>query len=342
MKLMKSYWLLLCAAVSILPLSARSGNDDGAIFQAIRNNDVLLAHKLIEDGASASQARPDGTTPLMHAALYSNVPCMRLLMEHGADPNAANAAGATALMWSVHDPEKVALLLDKGADVKARTKAGRTALLIAARQQGKADVIRMLLAKGADPKDKDEMGGTALMLAAEAGDLEVVKLLVEKGVEINAEAHPGFGAPRFGNLMPDFVKAHSGEPPGGPTALALAVAADNADVVRFLLEHGAKVNVRTLGGFNPLLVSARHKQTAIVRMLLAAGADPNSTEYRGATPLTAAAASDDFSTEMIALLLDAGADPRAKDNSGQTALDWAMKRGETAVTRMLRKAVEAQ
>ncbi|NUN00986.1 MAG: ankyrin repeat domain-containing protein, partial [Bryobacteraceae bacterium] len=88
--------------------------------------------------------------------------------------------------------------------------------------------------------------------------------------------------------------------------------------------------------------SARHKQTAIVRMLLAAGADPNSTEYRGATPLIAAAASDDFSTEMIALLLDAGADPRAKDKSGQTALDWAMKRGETAVTGMLRKAVEAQ
>jgi len=69
----------------------------------------------------------------MAAVLYSSIDGVRLLLERGADPNATNKAGATALMWAVPDLAKSRLLIASGADVNARSKnAQRTPLLVAA------------------------------------------------------------------------------------------------------------------------------------------------------------------------------------------------------------------
>ena len=65
--------------------------------------------------------------------------------------NAANALGATALMWGTGDAAKVRLLLERGASVNAKTKDGVTALVTAARR-GNLESVRTLLARGADPK----------------------------------------------------------------------------------------------------------------------------------------------------------------------------------------------
>jgi ankyrin repeat protein len=57
---------------------------------------------------------------------------MRMLLDAEADPNAANAFGATPLMWCAGDASKVRLLLAKGANVNARSRLGSTPLLMAA------------------------------------------------------------------------------------------------------------------------------------------------------------------------------------------------------------------
>jgi ankyrin repeat protein len=66
---------------------------------------------------------------------------MQLLLTNGADPNAWNDAGATALMWAVDDLEKTKLLVRHRADVNARSFDGRTPLLIAAAIHGNSSVV---------------------------------------------------------------------------------------------------------------------------------------------------------------------------------------------------------
>ena len=85
---------------------------------------------------------PGGTTPLMSAALYDNAAVVRAMLAAGADPNLANDAGATPLMWGVTDLAVTRALVAGGAAVDARSEDGRTALLIATGVPGSIAVVR--------------------------------------------------------------------------------------------------------------------------------------------------------------------------------------------------------
>src|SRR4029434_2841412 len=126
------------------------------LFDALRRNDTALVKRALAHGIKANIRDADGVPALMTAALFAGTDAMKLLLDHGADPNAANGTGATALMWAVPDVEKVRLLLTRGASVKARsTNKGRTALLIAAGYPGSTAIVGLLLDKGADLRDRD-------------------------------------------------------------------------------------------------------------------------------------------------------------------------------------------
>ena len=94
---------------------------------------VATVERLLKQSPAAARAPGSaGITPLMYAALYRDLPSLRRLLDLGADANAKNDAGATALMWAVDDLEITRLLLDRGADPNARSVDGRTPLLLAA------------------------------------------------------------------------------------------------------------------------------------------------------------------------------------------------------------------
>jgi uncharacterized protein len=250
------------------------------LFHAIRANDCKTVSRLVRDKESANSKNSNEATALMYAALHADTQCMKHLLDKGADPNTANPAGATALMWAAGDVSKVKLLVDRGAKVNARSKDGRGAIHIAARQHGTVDIVRLLLDKGVDVNDKDALGGTPLMLAAEAGDLDTVKLLVDRGADVLHRARPDFGAPRFGNLMPDFVKVEPEGDFGGHTALTMAVYRAHKEIVRYLLSKGAKPNQTVAGNDTPLLAAVQLKDPEIARLLIDAGADVNARDYR--------------------------------------------------------------
>jgi hypothetical protein len=86
--------------------------------------------------------------------------------------------------------EIVQLFLEKGADVNAKDNDGWTALMIAA-EKGHSEIVQLLLEKGADVNAKDNDGVTALMFAAANGHTEIVQLLLEKGADVNAETNDG-------------------------------------------------------------------------------------------------------------------------------------------------------
>src|SRR5687768_3123289 len=109
--------LLLCTAV----LSAQDpGSSSDAFYSAIRENDVTRLQAMLKGGANPNATDPrSGGTPLMYAAAVGSVQGMTTLLDHGADVNAANSVGATALMWAATDIEKTRLLLARGANARA-------------------------------------------------------------------------------------------------------------------------------------------------------------------------------------------------------------------------------
>lgn len=87
---------------------------------------------------------------------------------------------------SIGDISAVKALLEKGADVNAKNNDGTTAL-IQASEYGYSDIVKMLLAKGADVNAIDEFGRMALFVASMQGHYDIVKALLEKGADVNAK-----------------------------------------------------------------------------------------------------------------------------------------------------------
>ena len=181
--------------------SARDGNGCTALIWAAAWGNVELLRILLGAGAPVNAKNRDGTTALMAAATKGWViqpiswgeeswefpsresrwrQCLNALLDNGADTNATNNKGETALMAAVeHDNAVGAVaLLKRGANINARDNNGKTTLMRAVKMSGFAEVyvegilpwprvtaLEYLLDKGADPNSKDNEGHTALMVA---------------------------------------------------------------------------------------------------------------------------------------------------------------------------------
>ena len=147
--------------------------------------------------------------------------------------------------------------------------------------------------------------------AAEQGDREVVRALLQQGLDVNAAQG------------------------GGTTALHWAARANDVAMAEMLLYAGANVRATTrLGAHTPLLFASKHGNASMVETLLAAGADANDATTTGATALMFASASG--SVESVRLLLDREPDVNARESSGgQTALMFAAANGRHRVIELL-------
>jgi ankyrin repeat protein/mono/diheme cytochrome c family protein len=158
--------------------------DPGAarLMALIREDDRRAIDALLREKPRAATARgPRGSTPLMTAALYGDTALVKRLLAAGADPNATNSAGATALMWAVPDSDKMELLLDAGADANARSGDRRSALVVASGIVGAAPALRLLLDYGADPWVWQATDPSPLREAARVDDAEMFRVLMEYG-----------------------------------------------------------------------------------------------------------------------------------------------------------------
>jgi hypothetical protein len=116
----------------------------------------------------------------MNAAQADCEPCVRLLLEHGADARAKTDAGLTALHRAAFhgDARLVKLLLDAGAPVNVADDRAFTPLMMAVNSWRKnPDVVRMLLDRGADPQAKDASGRTVSQWAATGANRKIIGLL---------------------------------------------------------------------------------------------------------------------------------------------------------------------
>ena len=154
------------------------------LFQAIRAADTAEVERLATV-PELNAPGEGGVTPLMLAANLGRGDAVALLLAAGADANAADERGYTALFHACYNaeedrghPEVVRALLEAGADKEARIGFGVRPLMYAA-GQGEAAVVRVLLEAGADPLARNEVGRTALMMVKDRDYVDVINILHE-------------------------------------------------------------------------------------------------------------------------------------------------------------------
>jgi ankyrin repeat protein len=258
---------------------------------AAQQADVESAEILLRAGADVNEATPGGLNALLVAIDSGHEEFAIFLVEHGANPNSADRDGLTALHYSLRKgwtylkggerddrygaislsymfrptmPALVNALLEHGANPNARILkggkksqlhtsellkigvAGATPFLLAA-ASGDGGIMQALLAKGADPKLATNDGVTPLMAAAgvgfsggasgdrtkeeEKGALEAVKLMVELGADVNAVSTEGWRA------------VHGAAYTGAE------------EILQFLVDKGAKLDVKNEWGQTPLSIA---------------------------------------------------------------------------------------
>ena len=168
-----------------------------ALMMAAKYNDPEVAAVLLEAGADVDARDNDGVTALMMAAWHNKDPkIISVLLGGGADIEARDKDGKTALMLPDYNYnlEIIAALLKAGANIEARDKYGWTILMRTAAFSGGSDVIAALLGAGSDVHARNIYGKTALILAACHDNLEAIAALLEAGADATLKDNAGLMA----------------------------------------------------------------------------------------------------------------------------------------------------
>jgi len=210
-----------------------------------------------------------------------------LIVEHSQDVNARGFfSDRTPLhIASRHgDVELAQVLLEHGAEIDARDIGGETPIFLASECEH-VELVQFLLKQGADAEArKDEMDLSLLEDALVSGCIEVARVLLEHGVDANAQNKRG--------QTPLFKASEWGKPAAA----------------RLLLSYGADVKARCKDNQTPLHVAEGEE---ITRLLLGLGVDANALDINNWTPLYHA--SEFGGVEVVRLLLEHGVDANAQD-----------------------------
>jgi len=229
------------------------------LIRAVIRADAIAVQDLLDLGVDASTtggvtALGASNTALMWAASEGYLNIFKLLLDRGADVNAKNSAGYTALMFAAESDRRdivSALLDDVSLDLGSlgdRNSYQETVLMAMARQ-GQTDIVQRLVKMGAELNAVNKLGDTALYLAADRGHLYTVKALCELGAEVNTANR------------------------GGWTPLMMASALGNLEIMKILLQYKADYSPKN--NWNGSALSEARKSlraNQAVEILIRAGA----------------------------------------------------------------------
>ncbi|MCJ1342795.1 hypothetical protein MMC31_000984 [Peltigera leucophlebia] len=288
------------------------------------------------------------TTPLSTAVEVCNIESVKTLLQAGAD---VTAPGVLRAAINKESTEILQFMLEMGADVASNGES-----FLAAARLGNLEAVQLLLLYGADVNYPTVTPYfTALQLAIHNEKIELVKIFLDAGSNVNASyreegeqtalqsavirmtrsslrlevvqmllaAGADVNAPKKGRI--------------GASILQSAICTGDEELVRVLLKEGADVNSPPQGkeGRTPIQEAAGRGSIPLVKLLYELGADINASPGRshGRTAIQAASTATHATLELIDFLLDSGADLHAPAglNGGITALQGAAIRGHTNI-----------
>jgi uncharacterized protein len=240
---------------------------------------LLLTH-----GANMSATDHAGRSALWLAATRNDLAVIKALLGAGLRPDAHAAAEQTPLIATLratHSEEVAQLLLNAGADPEATDAQGHTALMIAA-ASGHVELVNMLLVRHARPDALDHERRTALWYAAAAGSRDEVVALMAAGAGEQAADARGLtllhaaaaqeDAAVMDPLLASIVHVNA-RSAGGDTPLLIAAATGHTEVVQSLLGQKPDLDIQNKAGDTALIAASRGGYAAICQMLVAAGAN---------------------------------------------------------------------
>ena len=254
-------------------------NAISALVLAARNGSAAMVEMMLDAGADANAAMSIGTTPLMAAATSGNADAVKVLLDHGADVGATeNAQGQTALMLaaSYNRSAAIKILMDHGADPAVTTKVVNLANRGRGRggQQAQGQGRGRGTAQAAGARGRGGRGERAPLLSASG-------IPIRSGNQGSVVRSQGNGRRRGGNRA-----GRSLTTLGGLTPLLFAVRQGHTEAVRVLLEEGADINGLGAGDeTSPLLMAVINGHFDLAMWLLEVGGDATLASSAGATPL---------------------------------------------------------
>jgi len=293
------------------------------------------------------------TASALHVAMqHRQRECAEVMLDMGANVNAANAEGLTALHVAVETSflGGVILLLKNRAKVDARDKRRRTALhLAAASTHPKSEsILRCLLEVGACITAEDQQGSSAAHFAAAADNVLVLSFLhgVDAGL-IEAVDHHGATplhhacrnrAMRTMEWLLNNGADADARDENSAIPIVHAARHGHLDIIMKMLSMMEwSIDYKMPGGHTLLMVASQEGNRQLVEQLLANGASPTSVDDLGRCPLIHAAIAD--AEQCISLLLESNADATVLDVNGHSALmHAACACGTRSVTALLRTA----
>jgi len=375
-----------------------SGTDGTTALEwVVRIDDVDTAKLLIAAGADVKKANRLGVTPIALAAANGNAPMITLLLGAGVDANTMDPNNEPASWAAIRsgNVEALRVLLDRGANFEFKDAAQQTSLMLAVREN-QPDMVRLLVSRGADvnattrvgakpnwvlpnsvagfgfgkgiirgglPADRGSRylipgGMTPLLYAARDGRVEVARILVSNGANIEKRD------------------------PNDITPLLMAISNNQVELAKFLVERGAQINVIDWYGRSPIWQAVevrnmdldnktykngvdREPVLELIKLLLDKGADPNVrtaesppirrfilpttgtlewVDFVGMTPFLFAARAGDVT--VMKMLLEHGANPKIPTFNGTTALmaaagmNWTFAQTYDEGTEQLLEAVK--
>jgi len=353
---------------------------------------VLTAVALVTAACSSEEAlTPGAATPTVSSsATPSTRPTpQRTAVPTAPKPNAKKQAALDeqliAAAWK-NDLRRARTLIDQGADVNAKDNTVQSAYLIST-SEGYLELLNLTLRHGADIDSKDSFNGTGLIRAADRGHADIAGRLIQANIKINHINNLGWTALHeaiiLGNGSRRYVDTvlvliaggadlrlpsqrdqispldHATAKRHNEIAKMLEIALDadkpskqvanrrllaaarrgDATAAALAVRAGANLETRDPRGRTPLLLAVTEDRLAVARLLVDLGANPDAFDDQHDTPWLVTGVTG--SVDMLEVLLPAGPDLKIRNRFGGTSLIPASERGHVAyVRRVVRTDIE--